>query len=232
MAVLSEFLPALLANVPYRVVQTSQTHAACVYLSASIIGLMIVVTCASFVVEWPHMPVDPSTLAGAMYYVSAARGGAASGMVVPGMVEAGSGRRESYLSDAEQHQHRHQQDQGELPDATPVAYDPPRPAPQSSGPSVRYVDDPSALTQPPTQSRNVTMADAPLGVYATLFQPPPPSSPSPYQEQTSHLPPPPQLQPSERPTLPQQEVSQAASRYDPPPPQPASSLYHYEYPSQ
>lgn len=228
-AVLSEFLPALLANVPYRVVQTSQTHAACVYLSASIIGLMIVVTFASFFVEWPHMPVDPSTLAGAMYYVSAARGGVASGMVVPGIAEAGSGRRESYLFDAEQHQHRHPQEQGELPGPTPMAYDPPRPAPQSSGPSMRYVDDPSALVQSSTQSREIITADAPLGVYATLFQPPPPSSPSPHQEQASHLPPPPHLQQtSQQPSQPQREVSQAASRYDPPPPQPASSLYHYE----
>lgn len=30
---------------------------------------MVLVIVVSFFVEWPHMPVDPSTIAGAMYYV-------------------------------------------------------------------------------------------------------------------------------------------------------------------
>ncbi|KAH7026701.1 uncharacterized protein B0I36DRAFT_161379 [Microdochium trichocladiopsis] len=87
-ALLAEFLPALLSNVPYRVVQTSETHTACVYLSCAVLGLMLLVTCASFLVDWPHMPVDPSTLAGAMYYISPARGGGSGGALVSGHVPA------------------------------------------------------------------------------------------------------------------------------------------------
>lgn len=30
---------------------------------------MVLVVVGSFFVSWPHMPVDPSTIAGAMYYV-------------------------------------------------------------------------------------------------------------------------------------------------------------------
>ncbi|KXJ91816.1 hypothetical protein Micbo1qcDRAFT_203867 [Microdochium bolleyi] len=85
-ALFAEFLPALLANVPYRMVHTSETHAACVFLAATIIGLMIIVTCASFLIEWPHMPADPSTLAGAMYYISAARNNAGNNIGGGGFV--------------------------------------------------------------------------------------------------------------------------------------------------
>lgn len=30
---------------------------------------MVLVVVGSFFITWPHMPVDPSTIAGAMYYV-------------------------------------------------------------------------------------------------------------------------------------------------------------------
>lgn len=32
-------------------------------------AIMWIVVAASFFIKWPHMPVDPSTIAGAMYYV-------------------------------------------------------------------------------------------------------------------------------------------------------------------
>jgi hypothetical protein len=30
---------------------------------------MVLIAIISFFVKWPHMPVDPSTIAGAMYYI-------------------------------------------------------------------------------------------------------------------------------------------------------------------
>lgn len=68
-AVLSEFLPILLGNVPFRVTQTWVASRACTWMAVGILGLMWLVVAASFRVGWPHMPVDPSTIAGAMYYV-------------------------------------------------------------------------------------------------------------------------------------------------------------------
>ncbi|KAI1174676.1 hypothetical protein F4777DRAFT_553047 [Nemania sp. FL0916] len=32
-------------------------------------SLMVLILLASFFVKWPNMPVDPNTIAGAMYYV-------------------------------------------------------------------------------------------------------------------------------------------------------------------
>lgn len=70
MAVLSEFLPVLLSNVPYALTQTLASHTACTAASLAILGAMILVLGASFRVQWPHMPVDPRSLAGAAYYVA------------------------------------------------------------------------------------------------------------------------------------------------------------------
>lgn len=68
-AVLSEFMPILLNNVPFRVTQTWITSRVCTWLAVSILTIMWLVIVGSFFVGWPHMPVDPSTIAGAMYYV-------------------------------------------------------------------------------------------------------------------------------------------------------------------
>lgn len=68
-AVLSEFMPILLDNVPMRVTQTWVTHLVCTWLAVGILSVMWLVIAASFFVKWPHMPVDPSTVAGSMYYV-------------------------------------------------------------------------------------------------------------------------------------------------------------------
>ncbi|KAK7417884.1 hypothetical protein QQZ08_011465 [Neonectria magnoliae] len=70
MTILSEFMPILLANIPYTITQTEITHNICLYLSVVIMGFMVVALIISFFIRWPHMPVDPRSIAGAMYYVS------------------------------------------------------------------------------------------------------------------------------------------------------------------
>ena len=68
-AILSEFMPILLNNVPFRITQTWVVHLVCTWLSVGILCIMWLVVAASFFVRWPHLPVDPATVAGAMYYV-------------------------------------------------------------------------------------------------------------------------------------------------------------------
>jgi len=70
MALLSEFLPLLLANIPYNLTQTERTHEVCARITLVIIGLMILTLLGSLFIKWPHMPVDPRSVAGAMYYIS------------------------------------------------------------------------------------------------------------------------------------------------------------------
>ncbi|KAK3318953.1 hypothetical protein B0H66DRAFT_558470 [Apodospora peruviana] len=72
-AILSEFMPILLNNIPFRVTQTWVTHLVCTWLAVGILGVMWLVVVGSFLVKWPHMPADPSTIAGAMFYVSDSR---------------------------------------------------------------------------------------------------------------------------------------------------------------
>lgn len=38
-------------------------------MSIAILGFMILVVAGSFLIKWPHMPVDPRTIAGALFYV-------------------------------------------------------------------------------------------------------------------------------------------------------------------
>ncbi|PMD41784.1 hypothetical protein L207DRAFT_624197 [Hyaloscypha variabilis F] len=67
-SLLSKFTPLLLSNIPYRITQTWHTHVVCAWVAVSILAFMILVLVWSFFVKWPQMPVDPSTLAGNMYY--------------------------------------------------------------------------------------------------------------------------------------------------------------------
>ncbi|CAK7208420.1 hypothetical protein SBRCBS47491_000086 [Sporothrix bragantina] len=70
MTLVSEFLPVLLANVPYNVTQTLESSVVCARLVAVLLVLMLLTLLASFVaVRWPALPADPRTIAGAMYYV-------------------------------------------------------------------------------------------------------------------------------------------------------------------
>jgi hypothetical protein len=68
-AVLSEFLTIFLSNIPFRVTQTFLIARICTWSAVGILSIMVLVVLGSFFVKWPHMPVDPSTIAGAMYYV-------------------------------------------------------------------------------------------------------------------------------------------------------------------
>ncbi|KAF3008304.1 hypothetical protein E8E14_005820 [Neopestalotiopsis sp. 37M] len=68
-ALLSEFLTIFLSNVPYRATQTFLAARVCAYGSIGIISTMALVVVGSLFIKWPYMPVDPSTIAGAMYYV-------------------------------------------------------------------------------------------------------------------------------------------------------------------
>jgi hypothetical protein len=73
-AILAELLPILLSNIPYTLTQTLRTHEVCSFLSIAILSIMVLVLVSSIIcVRWPHMPVDPRTLAGAAYYVADSR---------------------------------------------------------------------------------------------------------------------------------------------------------------
>ncbi|KAF4980303.1 hypothetical protein FZEAL_3674 [Fusarium zealandicum] len=70
MTILSEFMPILLANIPYSLSQVRISHDICVRISVGILALMALTIMISFIIRWPDMPVDPRSVAGAMYYVS------------------------------------------------------------------------------------------------------------------------------------------------------------------
>ncbi|KAF4497843.1 hypothetical protein FAGAP_6010 [Fusarium agapanthi] len=70
MAIFSEFMPILLANIPYSLSQVRVSHDICARLSVGILALMAITILLSFIVRWPDIPVDPRSIAGAMYYVS------------------------------------------------------------------------------------------------------------------------------------------------------------------
>ncbi|KAF4453011.1 hypothetical protein F53441_4242 [Fusarium austroafricanum] len=67
---LAQFLPILLANVPYSLTQTSDAHEICSRLSIGILLIMVVAMLSSLLVKWPDLPVDPRSLAGALWYVA------------------------------------------------------------------------------------------------------------------------------------------------------------------
>ena len=65
------FLPALLANVPFALTQTYPGWVASTAATLAVLSAMAAVLLASLgFSRWPHMPVDPRTLAGAIYYFS------------------------------------------------------------------------------------------------------------------------------------------------------------------
>ncbi|KAH8880275.1 hypothetical protein GQ53DRAFT_670227 [Thozetella sp. PMI_491] len=68
-AILSEFMPILLNNVPKGIMQTWLTHLVCTWLAVAILALMWLVVAGTFFLAWPQLPADPTTVAGAMYYV-------------------------------------------------------------------------------------------------------------------------------------------------------------------
>jgi len=96
MVVLGEVLPVVLSNVPYTLTQTRRTHDVCTGLSLGIMGGMWM--------SWPHMPVDPRTLGGCVWYVadsgglvedvrSAMEDSSSQGEYFYGRVVGGNGRK-------------------------------------------------------------------------------------------------------------------------------------------
>ncbi|KAK4129167.1 hypothetical protein N657DRAFT_686545 [Parathielavia appendiculata] len=69
-AILSEFLPVILSNVPFNLAQTGTAATVCAVLSCLFLGVMLAVLAASFFVRYPPMPVDPRCVAGLLWYVS------------------------------------------------------------------------------------------------------------------------------------------------------------------
>ncbi|KAK9778073.1 hypothetical protein SCAR479_05399 [Seiridium cardinale] len=63
-AVLSEFLTMFLSNIPFRVTQTCLVARICTWSAVGILVIMIAVVIGNFFVKWPHMSIDPSTIAG------------------------------------------------------------------------------------------------------------------------------------------------------------------------
>jgi hypothetical protein len=66
---LAEFLPVTLSHVSFGILETQETQLTCTYLSIAILMIMVAVVAGSLAIRWPHMPVDPRTIAGAMYYL-------------------------------------------------------------------------------------------------------------------------------------------------------------------
>ncbi len=70
-AVLSEFMPVLLSNIPYRITQTEAIHAICTWTAAAILCWMILVLLLTgLYVRWPDSTRWPDTIAGLLYYVA------------------------------------------------------------------------------------------------------------------------------------------------------------------
>ncbi|KAK0648063.1 hypothetical protein B0T16DRAFT_326646 [Cercophora newfieldiana] len=70
MAILGEGLPVVLSNVPYTLTQTRKTHDVCMGLSVGIMSGMVLLLMGGMWTRWPHMPVDPRTLGGCVWYVA------------------------------------------------------------------------------------------------------------------------------------------------------------------
>ncbi|KAI1294489.1 hypothetical protein F5Y03DRAFT_314772 [Xylaria venustula] len=68
-SILSESLGIFLGNVRFQVTQTLFIFQLCTWTAVGIMSFMVLILLASFFIKWPDMPVEPSTIAGALYYV-------------------------------------------------------------------------------------------------------------------------------------------------------------------
>ncbi|KAI0427601.1 hypothetical protein F5Y09DRAFT_333266 [Xylaria sp. FL1042] len=66
---LSEFLGIFLSNIPFHITQLYLVFKVSLWVVVGVLSFMTIVLLMSFFVKWPHMPADPRTIAGAMYYV-------------------------------------------------------------------------------------------------------------------------------------------------------------------
>lgn len=83
-------LPVTLSHVPFSRLDKLSTERFCIWASIAILCLMLLVLCASLAIDWPHLPLDPRTIAGAMFYVCDSRMLAAFEGIGPGA----AGKRE------------------------------------------------------------------------------------------------------------------------------------------
>jgi len=68
--ILARFTPILLSNIPFSPVQTWQLHIICAWTTVgSLVFMGLVLAYASFMVEYPDMPISPASLAGRLYYL-------------------------------------------------------------------------------------------------------------------------------------------------------------------
>ncbi|KAI1091200.1 hypothetical protein F5B19DRAFT_288221 [Rostrohypoxylon terebratum] len=67
-SIISGVLPLLLSIALDKCTETFWAHTVCLWMAISLLGIMILTVAGSFFVEWPHMPMDPSTIAGGIYY--------------------------------------------------------------------------------------------------------------------------------------------------------------------
>src|SRR6266566_2205139 len=67
MTIFSEFLPVLLSNIPASLTEVQIASVVCARITAAILCLMVLTLAASFFVRWPMLPVDPRSIAGAMF---------------------------------------------------------------------------------------------------------------------------------------------------------------------
>lgn len=69
-SLVSEFMPVLLLNIPFGMVKNNVTQLVCTWMTVCFLIGMIFVLASSLLMHWPHLPIDPSTIAGALYYAS------------------------------------------------------------------------------------------------------------------------------------------------------------------
>lgn len=70
--ILSKFLPALLASIPFASAQTWRTHEICTWTTVGVLALMIIILLGYIrFARWPEMPdgVVAGSLAGTVYFV-------------------------------------------------------------------------------------------------------------------------------------------------------------------
>jgi hypothetical protein len=68
--IISKLTPPLLSNVPFSPVQTWLFHQVATWTATGCLGFLILVLgYGALFVKYPHMPIDPGTVAGKMYYL-------------------------------------------------------------------------------------------------------------------------------------------------------------------
>ncbi|KAI0884944.1 uncharacterized protein GGS22DRAFT_136374 [Annulohypoxylon maeteangense] len=91
-SILSEILPLLLSVALDKCTETFWAHTVCLWMAVCLLSIMILTIAGSFFVSWPDMPIDPSLIAGGIYYAltkympMSPSSGLLFGRVSPGLV--------------------------------------------------------------------------------------------------------------------------------------------------